>query len=271
MRGKSSLNFTVFAACVGLDRGQVANYYWTPEETEMAQKDRSGAVAYFSDQATAFAGHYEAKENFQERDLLWRALLDRYAEAGQTAVDLGCGSGIFSFYLAEKGLQVTAVDGSAEMLALCRQRQETSGLDKVTFHQGMLPELAGLPLEPADLLISSSVVEYVTDLPAMLALFGRLVRPDGLLIVSLPNALCLNRAYQRLKYRLGRGFAIYAHIRHFSTPRRLDGLLQPHGFHLLEHHYYDHYWRVARLARQLRLPAVLTEDLFVGVWRKVNS
>lgn len=236
----------------------------------MDQHEQSGALGYFSEQAVAFAQHYEAKENFQERDLLWRTLLDRYVEAGQTAVDLGCGPGIFSFYLAKKGLQVTAVDGSAEMLALCRQRQKTFGLDNVTFHQGILPELTDLPLEPADLLISSSVVEYVADLPGMLALFGRLIRPGGLLIVSLPNMLCLNRVYQRLKYRLGHGFAIYAHIRHFSTPHRLSRQLQPYGFRLLEYHYYDHYWRVARLARKLHLPAVLTEDLFVGVWRRVS-
>lgn len=234
----------------------------------MDQNKRSGAVGYFSDEAAAFAQHYATKENFQERDRLWRALLDRYAVEGQTAVDLGCGSGIFSFYLAQKGVQVSAVDGSAEMLTLCRQRQAEQELTNLTFHQGVLPALNGIPLEPADLLLASSVLEYIDDLEAMFALLARLTRPGGLMFLSMPNALCLNRQYQRLKYRLGRGFPLYAHIYHFTTPRRLSAQLRPYGFQLIESHYYDHPWRVSRLTRRLGLPPVLTEDLFVGVWRR---
>jgi 2-polyprenyl-3-methyl-5-hydroxy-6-metoxy-1,4-benzoquinol methylase len=234
----------------------------------MAHEDQSGAIGYFSDGAAAFAQHYDARDNFKERHLLWRMLLDRHVVGGKTAVDLGCGSGIFSFYLAEKGLRVSAVDGSAEMLALCRQRQAELGLANVTFQQGVLPELVGVSLAPADVLLASSVLEYVAELEETLALLGRLTRPGGLLFLSMPNALCLNRQYQRLKYRLGRGFAVYAHIRHFTTPRRLSARLRGHNFQLLEYHYYDHAWRVSRLTRKLRLPPALTEDLFVGVWRK---
>jgi 2-polyprenyl-3-methyl-5-hydroxy-6-metoxy-1,4-benzoquinol methylase len=131
-----------------------------------------------------------------------------------------------------------------------------------------LPAIDESGLTPADLVISSSVVEYVPDLDATLALFARLVKPGGTLIVSMPNAFSVSRWYERLRYRLTGEPAIYRHILHFTSPGGLQTRLQRHGFASLEAHHYTHYTRAAKLARAIGLPPSLTEDLFVAVFRK---
>ena len=48
-------------------------------------------------------------------------LLDREGLQPETAVDLACGTGSVSWLLAKKGLAVTAVDMSSEMLCVAAQ------------------------------------------------------------------------------------------------------------------------------------------------------
>ncbi len=56
-------------------------------------------------------------------DFYWQ-LLNREGLEPRTAVDLACGTGSVALLLAKKGLQVTAVDMSAEMLCVAAQKAE---------------------------------------------------------------------------------------------------------------------------------------------------
>jgi 2-polyprenyl-3-methyl-5-hydroxy-6-metoxy-1,4-benzoquinol methylase len=227
------------------------------------------AVGYFSHNAREFDDLYRAQPGFyQERLQIWRSLLDRYARPETIAIDLGCGSGIFSFYLAEHVTRVTALDGAPDMVTYCESQRQERGLSNVTFFQAELPGVDEKRLGTADLLISSSVVEYVEDLDATLALIARVLRPNGIAILSMPNRMSISRNYQRLRYRLTGEPEIYRYIRHFSSPGLLRRQLHPFGFRLLESHYYTHTTRVAQLTRALHLPETLTEDLFVAVFQK---
>ena len=51
------------------------------------------------------------------------------------AVDIGCGSGVDSVYLAENGWQVTAMDFTAEALEMTRNRAKEAGVE-LTLIQG---------------------------------------------------------------------------------------------------------------------------------------
>ena len=56
-------------------------------------------------------------------DFYWQ-LLDREGITPRTAVDLACGTGSVGLLLAEKGLQVTGVDMSPEMLCMATQKAD---------------------------------------------------------------------------------------------------------------------------------------------------
>ncbi len=227
------------------------------------------AIGYFSHNAREFDDLYRQPGFSADRVDIWHALLDRYATPGGMSVDLGCGSGVFTFYLAERMSRAIGVDGAPDMIAHCEAQRQQRGLSNVSFFKAQLPTVDEGPLMHADLVISSSVVEYVDNLGDTLRLLARLVRPGGVVIVSLPNVTSVSRTYQRLRYRLTGEPEIYRYIRHFSSPRLLRRRLRPLRLELLESHYYTHATRLARLSRALRFPRSFTEDLFVSVFRKV--
>ena len=66
---------------------------------------------------------YEATVKFYEE------ILKREGVQPRTAVDLACGTGSVALLLAKKGLQVTAVDMSWEMLTVAQQKAQEAGTD----------------------------------------------------------------------------------------------------------------------------------------------
>lgn len=73
---------------------------------------------------------------------LWANFYDdlwQWDAAGvQTVLDVCCGTGLMTFELAQRGLRVVGVDGSADML----QRARVLLGDDVELHQAWLPDLA---------------------------------------------------------------------------------------------------------------------------------
>ena len=228
------------------------------------------AVGYFSDNVEQFHALYGASPGFQERFEIWSRLLRQYSRPGGVAIDMGCGPGVFSFLLADLGLKVVGIDGAPDMVQACEAQREKRGLTNVRFIQGTLPHIDETTLERADLLISSSAVEYIEELDETLALFARLMKFSGTLIVSMPNVHSVSRSYQRLSNWVSPRSDVYRYIRHFSSPRQLERRLAPHGMKLREAQYYTHITRLARTMRALRLPRRLTEDLFVAVFARTN-
>ncbi len=234
----------------------------------MTEKKVDDAVNHFSGYVSQFHAHYQDRPDFQERLDVWRELLDKYRVPRGLSIDMGCGTGVLSFELANRGGSVVGVDGAPEMVKFCEAQRSERGLDNIRFIEARLPSVDESDLTNADLIISSSVVEYVEDFDAVLALFSRLLGPRGTLILSMPNVFCINRVYERLKYKLTGEPHIYRHIRHFSSPRRLQMRTGPLGLGLEEVRYYAHFTRLARLTRRMRLPLSFTEDLFVAVLTK---
>jgi SAM-dependent methyltransferase len=233
------------------------------------KSNTNDAVSHFSSYVKQFHAYYADRPEFQERLEIWRGLLDKYSVPGGLSVDMGCGTGIFSFYLAHKEGRVVGVDGAPDMVAFCESQRIELGLTNIEFFQARLPVVEDESrVANADLLIGSSVVEYVPDLEAALALFSRLLKPHGSLILSMPNVWCINRMWERAKHALVGEPQIYRHIIHFTSPHWLERRVRPLGFHFQEARYYTHYTRLAQLTRRLRLPLPLTEDLFVAVFRK---
>ncbi len=134
-------------------------------------------------------------------------------------LDLGCGSGIFSFYLAEnKSCQVTGVDGAENMIGLCNQRRDALGLDQVKFLKAEIPLSPDTVDGHFDAVISSSVLEYIDDLEAVVRDINTRLGQGGILIVSFPNRDSVYRRMEKWSYRLLGKPAYYQYVRHVITP-----------------------------------------------------
>jgi SAM-dependent methyltransferase len=107
--------------------------------------------------------------------------------AGRDALELGCGAGYVSAWLARAGARVTGIDISPEQLATARKLQSEHGLDSITFLEAS-GEAVPLPDASFDLVISEYGACLWADPAMWVPEAARLLRPGGEL-VFLTNGL----------------------------------------------------------------------------------
>ncbi|SFF09816.1 class I SAM-dependent methyltransferase [Spirosoma endophyticum] len=224
----------------------------------------TSAIDYHGEIAAQFDRRYESSVAFLERFRVWTDLLDQYVKPIDRVLDLGCGSGIFSNYLAEKGCIVTGIDGSEAMIALCNQKKKVVNVRYVV--QSLpLPDPA--KYAPQDVVMMSSLLEYMDNMDQMLQQVRDLLKPNGLLIVSIPNQLSLYRRVERRLFRLTGWPAYFAHIRHRSTAATFSRHLSELGFYRIETTFFSSHDPISRLLKPF-LARQYVNNLFVGVYRK---
>ena len=122
----------------------------------------------------------------------YRQILDREGLSPRTAVDLACGTGSVAMLLAQKGLQVTAVDLSQDMLCQAAQKVYEKELP-VTFVCQPLQQLR--LLRGVDLAVCAlDSMDYITDPTDCCEAIARIYRclnPGGCFIfdVNTPEKL----------------------------------------------------------------------------------
>jgi 2-polyprenyl-3-methyl-5-hydroxy-6-metoxy-1,4-benzoquinol methylase len=100
----------------------------------------------------------------------------------ERVLDVGCGTGRYSIYFAEIGAQVTAVDLSAEMVAVAESKALEAILDIEFAVSDILSFDAGE--SRFDLVFSSLAATHIEDLSALLAKMESLLRPNGRIWIS---------------------------------------------------------------------------------------
>lgn len=100
---------------------------------------------------------------------------------GLRTLDLGCGTGRHTLWLAAEGADVTAVDFSDGMLAEARKKP---GADGVRFVQHNLHEPLPFADGAFDLVVNGLVLEHLDDLTAFFAEVRRVLKPTGHAVVS---------------------------------------------------------------------------------------
>lgn len=155
--------------------GALAADWWDPHgSSAMLHKLNPVRLAYIRDQIDAH-WHVDARE--------------RYALAGRSAIDVGCGAGLLAEPLARMGAKVTGVDAAPENIAAARDHAAGQGLS-IGYFAG---ELAALPPATFDLVTSMEVVEHVTDPAAFIGELAARLAPGGLMILSTPNRTMLSK------------------------------------------------------------------------------
>lgn len=103
---------------------------------------------------------------------------------GVRALEIGCGTGLFTEMFAQTGAQLVALDISAELLEIARARGIP--IDNVQFLERRFEDtdIRG----PFDTVIGSSVLHHL-DVAAALARIFELLKPGGVMSFAEPNML----------------------------------------------------------------------------------
>lgn len=118
--------------------------------------------------------------------LVLRRLLP--ALPGPRVLNAGAGAGSLTLKLVDAGLSVTSVDASAELCDWVRAALAARGPAAVAANPVMTGDLQSLDLPDADFdaVVCAEVLEHLDDDAAALAELARVLRPGGLLVVTVP-------------------------------------------------------------------------------------
>ena len=186
------------------------------------------AVAWHNAIAHRFSRRYVEGRRFRERFQAWDALIRRYGRPSFTAVDLGCGPGVFTGLLAECCKDVLAIDGSPTMLETARETLRE--FHNITFQESRLELWNGWSQTPIQLAVCSSVIEYMDQPDAFLTSCRRGLSSGGILLISMPNGASLYRRLEWLLHRLTGRPRYYGYVRTVETPRESRARIVAAGF-----------------------------------------
>lgn len=138
---------------------------------------------------------------------------------GGRVLEVGCGEGYGTAYLAVAGARVVGLDYDQLTTAHAARTYRTA-----RFVRG---NLAALPVADAaiDAVVSLQVIEHVWDHPQFLAECRRVLRGNGVLIVSTPN---------RLTFSPGRDTPVNLFHTHEFTATELNALVERCGFRVTD-------------------------------------
>lgn len=164
-------------------------------------------------------------------------LLDRSIPGDAHIVDLGCGTGQMSLYLAKAGRRVVGADLTPASLTLAAAAAKRFGL-RVHFIETDLRS-AGLRPGAFDVVFSSGVLHHTPDPRAAFASIVPLARPGGIVVLGVYNA------FARIPLRLRRAVARASGFRFFpgdpvlrdrqAEPARREAWLRDQYLHPEEH------------------------------------
>ena len=100
-----------------------------------------------------------------------------------TALDAGAGTGRHAVALAQRGVAVTAVDQSPDMLAVAREKAARAGLD-MDFRIGSLEGRLPAEDDQFDFLVCALTLSHVSDIGHAVGECARVVRPGGAILIS---------------------------------------------------------------------------------------
>ena len=141
---------------------------------------------------------------------LFNEHLSRYRFAqplvkGRLALDLGCGTGYGAAILAESARQVLGLDISKESVAFARGKYVAPNVEFFVSDCNHLAVRSG----SIDTVVCMEVIEHLPDQETLMEEVCRVLRPEGILVISTPN---------RIYYTEERNEVNPFHVREFDFP-----------------------------------------------------
>ena len=163
----------------------------------------------------------------EEREI--RAFLLKYLDPfdSRKVLELGCGSGAYTIFLAQRGFDLTAVDVSSAMLQELRQKLAEKNFSNVQILNRDVEEIPA-DLGPFDALFGIGLLEYADDPPLMIDRVKDFIKPNGIAVFSVPGVSVSGILYWMsswIRKRIGM---------RLLTKRAFRTVFESHGLRVLE-------------------------------------
>jgi SAM-dependent methyltransferase len=145
---------------------------------------------------------------------------------GRRILDLGCGEGLLTWTLADRGARAVGIDVDRAMLDVASARSAHSQRQRPRFVEGRIEQLP-FPDGSFDVVVIVAVLCLVADRAGAVREAARVLRPGGRLVVGDLGRWSAWAARRRVKAWLGPRLWRSAH---FSTVSGLSRLVEHAGF-----------------------------------------
>lgn len=119
-------------------------------------------------------------------------ILDQYMPEAAAVLDLGAGTGIYSFYYAEKGCRVTSTDLTPKHVDIIRSKIERDGIPHMTAEMADATNLSRYANESFDAVLCLGPMYHLTDRAAQAQCLKecmRVLKPGGIAGIAYVNRL----------------------------------------------------------------------------------
>jgi len=137
--------------------------------------------------------HSKIKQSFKiikPSNFTYRLLIEAicpYAKGKLSILDIGCGAGTMSLYLASLGHTVTGIDISQTAINACKKSAMTLHLKNATFFKSEFPRI-NVPSKKFDAIIFTEVIEHLENDKEAISIVAKLLKKGGILIISTPSS-----------------------------------------------------------------------------------
>lgn len=197
------------------------------------QEIKRKCISYYRQEAE----HYDKARFSCECNLLYdrmtKEIVYNYLKDCKFVLDAGTGTGRFAIYLAQRGINVVAIDSSEEMVKIAQKKAEHEGCQhRIQF---IISDIENLPFknESFDGVCSIIVLIHLASREHAVFELSRILKPGGIVVLDIPNKL-LSRAYRQFMNLIGKTtFQDY----HYDL-REMGKLLMGNSIELVEHRAY---------------------------------
>ncbi len=158
----------------------------------------------------------------------------KYLRPNMEVLEFGCGTGSTAIAHAPYVKRIQAIDISAKMLVIAREKVAANNITNVSFEQAGIDEFAA-PDQTFDAVLGLSILHLLNDKATVIAKIYRMLKPGGVFVSS---TACLGGSIPILRaiLRIGRFFDLLPLVQ-FFTAQELEHNLTAAGFQI------DHQWQ----------------------------
>jgi 2-polyprenyl-6-hydroxyphenyl methylase/3-demethylubiquinone-9 3-methyltransferase len=172
---------------------------------------------FFDNKARPWSAKYSRTGPLAGRLLRFEACVAGLVVPPARILDVGCGTGELASRLSSRGFSVTGCDISARML------ERAQAVSAMTAIEWVRLDCAWKRLPFADVSFNvvtmSSVLEYINDLSGVVQEIARVLRPGGVLVVTVPDT---RHVIRRIEALLAMALRVYEVHRLLPLPRLRD-------------------------------------------------
>ena len=159
------------------------------------QEIKRKCIRYYRQEAESYDKARFSCECNKLYDQMAKGIIHRFLKDCKFVLDAGTGTGRFAIYLAQRGINIVAIDSSREMVEIARKKAQQEGCQhRIQF---IVSDIENLPFKDKsfDGVCSIIVLIHLACRDYAVSELSRVLKPGGIAVLDVPSKL-LSRAYR---------------------------------------------------------------------------